>query len=57
MIRFDEKTIHSPVMNPLSFVIFYFSFSPVLRLEKVFVVTSCQGSLGLSISSDGQEAV
>lgn len=49
--------LHSPIMNLLSFVIFYFSFSPVLRLEKVFVVTSCQGSLGLSISSDGQEAV
>ena len=29
----------------------------VLRRETVFVVTSCQGWLGLCISSDGEEAV
>lgn len=33
-----------------------FSLSPAFRAETVFVVTSCQRCLGLSIGSNGEEA-
>lgn len=39
-----------------SLAVSYFSLSPVFRVETVFVVTSCQRCLGLSIGSNGEEA-
>lgn len=50
--------LHRPIRNVFSFVVFYFSlFLRCFGKETVFAVTSCQGWLGLSISSKGQEAV
>lgn len=46
--------LNPPIMNIVSFVLVRCTN---FRTEAAFVVTSCQGWLGLNISSDGQEAV
>lgn len=49
--------LNLPIINVFSFVVFYFSVLWCSEQRVLFVVTSCQGWLGLSISSDRQEAV